>query len=85
MWVQFVRGLSEAHLRRLDQTHGEPAGHEFGPIRTKAAAQLWMVLHPRELIVLRSDEASLAGIIPGTGRHAENGRVELTLHSAAPR
>jgi hypothetical protein len=45
--------------------------------------QLWEILHPRELIVLRSDEPSLAGIVDGNGRHEESQGVELTIHQAA--
>ena len=72
--------------QRLSRARHEPQHLVYTPLqdRSKATAQLWMVLHPRELIVLRSDEVSLAGIIPGTGRHTENGGVELTIHSAAP-
>ncbi len=51
--------------------------------RSKAAMQLWEILHPRELIVLRSDEPSLAGIVDGNGRHEESQGVELTIHQAA--
>jgi hypothetical protein len=50
--------------------------------RAESAANLWTVLDPRELIVLRCDEAALAAIVPGSGRHTETDGVELTIHSA---
>jgi amino acid transporter len=73
-------------VQRLSRARHEPRHLVYTPMqdRSKAAAQLWTVLHPRALIVLRSDEASLAGIIAGTGRHTERGGVELTIHTAAP-
>jgi hypothetical protein len=72
-------------VQRLSRARHEPEHRVYTPLqdRSKATAKLWLVLHPRELIVLRSDEASLAGIVPGTGRHTENAGVELTIHSAA--
>ncbi len=72
-------------VQRLSRARHEPHHLVYTPLqdRSKATAQVWMVLNPRELIVLRSDEVSLASIVSGTGRHTENGGVELTIHSAA--
>jgi amino acid transporter len=53
--------------------------------RSEVTTQLWTVLRPRELIVLRSDEPSLAGIVDGSGRHAQSQGVELTIHKPAGR
>jgi amino acid transporter len=71
--------------QRLSRSRHAPEHLVYTPLedRAKAADKLWAVLHPRELIVLRSDEASLAAIVHGTGRHAERDGVELTVHSAS--
>jgi amino acid transporter len=53
--------------------------------RAKTAVQVWTILRPRKLIVLRSDESSLAGLAVGGGRHAESLGVELTIHEPPSR
>ena len=72
-------------VQRLTRAGDKPQHLVYTPRqdRAKAAAQLWMVLRPGELIVLRSDEPSLAGIVDGSGRHEESHGVELTIHRAA--
>jgi len=56
-------------VQRLSRARHEPKHLVYTPLqdRSKAAANLWRVLHPRELIVLRSDEISLSGIIRAPG------------------
>jgi amino acid transporter len=50
--------------------------------RARVASQLWTILRPRALVVLRSDESSLAGLVAGSGRHGATQGVELTIHEA---
>jgi amino acid transporter len=69
-------------VQRLTRARHKPRHLVYTPREDRAtvASQLWTVLRPRELIVLRSDEPSLAGVVDGSGRHAESQGVELTIH-----
>jgi amino acid transporter len=69
-------------VQRLTRARHKPRHLVYTPREDRAtvASQLWTVLRPRELIVLRSDEPSLAGIADSSGRHAESQGVELTIH-----
>ncbi len=69
-------------VQRLTRARHKPRHLVYTPRddRSTVASQLWTALRPRELIVLRSDEPSLAGIADGSGRHAESQGVELTVH-----
>ena len=71
-------------VERMCQRHHERGHLVYTPMqeRTKATMKLWKALQPRELITLRSDEASLAGIESGSGRHTESEGIELTIHMA---
>jgi amino acid transporter len=72
-------------VQRVTRARHEPRHLVYTPREDRAtvATELWKVLRPRELIVLRSDEPSLAGIVDGSGRHATSEGVELTIHEPA--
>jgi hypothetical protein len=72
-------------VQRVTRARHKPRHLVYTPREDRAAVatQLWKVLSPRALIVLRSDEPSLAGIVDGSGRHAESQGVELTIHEPA--
>lgn len=72
-------------VQRLTRARHKPRHLVYAPRQDRAsvATQLWTILHPRKLIVLRSDEPSLAGIVDGIGRHSESQGVELTIHEPA--
>ncbi|MFZ0129959.1 MAG: APC family permease [Candidatus Dormiibacterota bacterium] len=71
-------------VQRLARARHQRVHLVYAPMqdRAESTANLWTVLDPRELIVLRCDEAALAAIVPGTGRHTQTDGVELTIHSA---
>ena len=71
-------------VQRLARPRHRPRHLVYTPRqdRARTVAELSTILRPQEMIVLRSDEPSLAGLDAGSGRHTESRGVELTIHQA---